>query len=582
MASQSLDLYHYTVLPMSIRVAELCPGKIGDPIICRLHEVEWSNLCEYEALSYAWGDPNDKAPITVHGKTLNITKSLYVALNHLRYGDKSRFLWADAICINQSDISERGAQVRQMRRVFEQAKTVLIWLGPDTEAKQASIALSSARRITEFLCQKIGISLEDLVAENEVYTKIIFENRDKIPLPHECDFITDGMWGSLLWLYKHPYFTRVWVIQEINANRHRIVQCGYETTIWEAVELVAGYIILESAFSKSHGFSDAYCWWTSTISSEFGDAENWLHILYLASNFRATDPRDVVYGLRGMMKCNDGGWLLEPDYNKTTVDVYRDSVEAALINFKNVNALMYVHGVEHPSWVPRWNEPMLFRNPFRFGRPLPWRPAGDSLPKWSIDRQQNLLSLHGLNLDKIERAETYYETLFSNAMLASEEGKADLKTTWLQILAMMEASLPSLPLENDTLRAMATSFSFGLDHKCNPADEKLLFHNFVAYLEMVLDEKAYAKYVSPETAEECKDGTASLFGKPVWDFEYPPASVFVTENKMIGCCIAPTEPGDLIVVPNGNDGYRIRGFCFIDGIMKGEKQKDVESVFDII
>ena len=92
--------------------------------------------------------------------------------------------------------------------------------------------------------------------------------------------------------------------------------------------------------------------------------KKWLHMLYLASNFSSLDPQDVIYGLRGLMKLSEGAELLCPDYSKSTVEAYRDSVEAAFVYFKNMDVLLYITGNENPSWIPCWDQPMLFRNPF--------------------------------------------------------------------------------------------------------------------------------------------------------------------------------------------------------------------------
>lgn len=76
------------------------------------------------------------------------------------------------------------------------------------------------------------------------------------------------------------------------------------------------------------------------MTSELIQHKIWLFMLYLASNFSCTDTRDVIYGLRGLMEFSDGAWLLEPDYNKTTVEVYRESVEAAFVNFQDTDVLL--------------------------------------------------------------------------------------------------------------------------------------------------------------------------------------------------------------------------------------------------
>ena len=92
------------------------------------------------------------------------------------------------------------------------------------------------------------------------------------------------------------------------------------------------------------------------------------------------------------MEVSDGGDLLDPDYSKSTLEIYRDSVEAAIIGFQNTDVFTYITGDENPSWIPRWNQPMLFRNPFRFGRALPWKPGGETTPIWTIDKELNIVS----------------------------------------------------------------------------------------------------------------------------------------------------------------------------------------------
>ena len=48
------------------------------------------------------------------------------------------------------------------------------------------------------------------------------------------------------------------VVQELSANKERLLHCGREKIEWERVDLGAGYIIMEPSFSKSFGFTDTY------------------------------------------------------------------------------------------------------------------------------------------------------------------------------------------------------------------------------------------------------------------------------------------------------------------------------------
>jgi hypothetical protein len=173
------------------------------------------------------------------------------------------------------------------------------------------------------------------------------------------------------------------------------------------------------------------------VTTDLVQPKNWLLMLYLASNFGSLDPRDVIYGLRGMMDLGKGAELLEPDYSKSVAEVYRDSVEAALVNFDKTDVLLYIQGTENPSWVPRWDIPMLFRNPFRFGKPLPWRPAGETSPIWNIDKELDILSLSGFIIGPIKSVEPYNESIFGNAMTESDDGRKILKEVWQRILKTM-------------------------------------------------------------------------------------------------------------------------------------------------
>ncbi|KAH7199484.1 hypothetical protein DER44DRAFT_842492 [Fusarium oxysporum] len=486
-------------------------------------------------------DLNQKIDIICHGKRLMVTQNLYNALGHFKQRDRSRYLWADAICLSVSPLTFLTTQYRPVPYIRAQC-SVLIWLGPDTPENDAETAINTVHLISEVLCQKLGISANRLSARGDVYHEVVYQSRSLMPLPNEIEAVTKDMWKSLIWLYSHTYFTRVWVIQEINANQCRLF----------VVELVAGYVIMEPAFSKAYGFTDTKCWWAATATTErLRQPKNWLYMLYLASNLSSTDPRDMIYGLHGLMSITRGSELLYPDYDKSTVEIYMDSVAAAFVDMQNTDVLLYAPGTDHPSWVPRWDRTMLFRNPFRFGKALPWSPSIDLKPTWSINAESKVLALRGVLIDSIKVSETYNESLFSNANMKLEERRVRLGHVWRRILENLRLSRPSKVYNSSELR-IATSLSFGLNEDINPGEERILTQNFLSYLEIVLDEHAYQQYISPELSKEAEQADGYQFGKPVWDFNYPDSSIFITEKGMIGCFVSTTNPGDIITVPFGS------------------------------
>ena len=94
-----------------------------------MHEVAIDSEKPYEALPYTWEPVQDQRCIEIDGHCLTVGKNLFAALFHLRDSEKSRWLWIDAICINQAELSERNHQVALMRNIYTYAKRVIVWLG---------------------------------------------------------------------------------------------------------------------------------------------------------------------------------------------------------------------------------------------------------------------------------------------------------------------------------------------------------------------------------------------------------------------------------------------------------------------
>ena len=264
------------------------------------------------------------------------------------------------------------------------------------------------------------------------------------------------------------------------------------------------------------------------------------------------------------------------------IEVYQDCVEASLTVLDSANALLYVNNEQSPSWTPRWNLPMLFRNPFRFGRSVPWRPVAGSKPQWRISKEKSVLSLSGGIIDRIRRSATYNQAFFGEALYTSETGRQRLEQAWSQILEILADNSSQSSIATTTLTAAAVSLSFGVDEKSEEMAEARFAVRFVAYLRKILGKTLFDRYIPADLATKGSEADGGAFGKPVWDFEYPESSIFVTESGLVGCCIAPTGPGDVVFVAPGctyplilrneDDHFLVRGYAFVHGMMLGERQ----------
>jgi hypothetical protein len=189
-----MSQYHYSPLSSghdSIRLLRLKPHKDETADIqCELFEYSQGNSCKethlYDALSYVWGNPDEKLPIFIHGHSFDVTVNLRAALSHLRNHTIERILWVDAICIRQEDEEEKEKQIQSMAKIYGQANRVVVWLG---EAADDS----------------------DLALE-EIRIRAAGDNKSKNSLD------SGRTQQAVLALLQRPWFRRIWVWEQILDN----------------------------------------------------------------------------------------------------------------------------------------------------------------------------------------------------------------------------------------------------------------------------------------------------------------------------------------------------------------------------
>jgi hypothetical protein len=112
-----------------IRLVQLPAGELDGNLSCSMEPYNLSTAPKYEALSYCWSDPNNKAEVTCDGRRLEIQGNLRDFLLRTRAKGNSPMLCIDAICVNQADDQEKSGQVMGMRAIYKSAARTLIWLG---------------------------------------------------------------------------------------------------------------------------------------------------------------------------------------------------------------------------------------------------------------------------------------------------------------------------------------------------------------------------------------------------------------------------------------------------------------------
>ncbi|KAH7076967.1 heterokaryon incompatibility protein-domain-containing protein [Paraphoma chrysanthemicola] len=332
-----------------IRILQLAPAGKDDVLRGRLVV---SNIDEpsisYDALSYMWGDPTPTSTIRLLGKPLPLTGNLTVALQHIRSGYKWLNLWVDAICINQKNLVERAEQVRMMRRVFQQASVVRIWIyepyiNAGTKAIQALQQFSSVLDYESDNCRAVG---------------------------DQPDF-----WDSIAPLFVNDYWTRAWVQQEVLNASHISLQCM--DVVISGVSLLKFQRAIRARYSLHQSMANAKAYeWTRHLRPFALHHVPAADGLFMNPSLRATwylsdlltryeslmmsDPRDRVYSLMHLAIDYDEGGI-EVNYEKTVRDV---AIDVAIYHVNRHRDLRFLHdadagrnkardsGAGVPTWIP--------------------------------------------------------------------------------------------------------------------------------------------------------------------------------------------------------------------------------------
>lgn len=126
--------------PDSIRILKLEPGVCDEPLQGSLVTGDGFEG-SYHAISYVWGNPNRNHTISTPEGCVPITSNLSIVLQRVRSPKEVRCIWADAVCINQDDVFERGHQVKSWHASTPRPKTSLCGWAPIQNDEQRRHAL---------------------------------------------------------------------------------------------------------------------------------------------------------------------------------------------------------------------------------------------------------------------------------------------------------------------------------------------------------------------------------------------------------------------------------------------------------
>ena len=453
MTEETSFVHEKLQLSTHIRLVELLPSaNIDDDIRCRVRIVNLDDVPRYEAVSYVWGSESDKAEILCGGLALQVPRNLTAAFRRFRQSTIPRLLWADSICINQANISEKNHQVRIMGRIYAGATTVLIWLGEAGEDYSEQVVKGLG---TVIELQKSGRI--DELDHDPVTTTPSNEDGDSIYDPTNILFDTTAgpttEVKALVEVFGREWFRRAWTFQESFLAKDRRVFLGsleieaktLRVALLVLIKLYDHYdvTVAEPSSSIENSSDDLI---QSAMMLFPGNAHENATLRNLMTNRRGCGCKyavDLVYSLLEVARDTKS---IIPNYKNDFPQVFAEATLAMIQADENFSALENVDvaprstNSELPSWVPDWRIPQDYSGIY-----LPshlFSCARTTKPSFSMSSNSRKLTTSGFVIDSIK------ELVLPQEAWNRLEAQEDMGLAWVRNL--------SCDIDMDTINAPRT------------------------------------------------------------------------------------------------------------------------------
>ncbi|KAK4957042.1 hypothetical protein LTR10_004998 [Elasticomyces elasticus] len=315
-----------------MRLLKIHPGPANSVLRLQLFIVDrHTTTIEYDALSYMWGSDDNLQIAFIDDKLVSLRENLSSFLEHYRDTVPARhqdpYLWIDALCINQEDSWEKMSQVARMHSTYRGARSVLIWLG------NTSRPILSPAQFEAFLehCERTKSDTRAETSLAQLSTEVAGSLH---PIEHHASQIIES-----------PYWSRLWIIQEIKMAATASIICGSELLPLECMTTAATYF--ESGlFELDRHVSPEQVYLFRLATSELEANHTWADYVVGCQDHQCSELRDHVFGLMGLpdSPCDAGHRLLgEASLGDLMITVLEHSVDQHERRGEEYDALTIMH-----------------------------------------------------------------------------------------------------------------------------------------------------------------------------------------------------------------------------------------------
>jgi Heterokaryon incompatibility protein (HET) len=596
--------------PDEIRLLQILPGKGSDILRCRLIRVPLRYPPDFNTLSYTWGTSpetheakvNLTEKIQLDNKAYLVAPNLLSALQFYRE-HYTEPLWVDYLCINQSNVAERGRQVLLMRRIYGSSHKVLVWLGD--EADDSALAIDFLERIAE----EAGIA-----ASAAFIVQTILGG----------DY--QSQWTALDQFWKRPYWMRIWVMQEQAVSKRIDVACGPRKLAWKVLYRFTDAVTTAISSGQMDACMHAakrdaiklntkilhHLLTLRRLRQETAQGERLPVLSVLDSTRRAlaTDDRDKIYGIHSFVK--DASVLVpSPDYGCSTQQVYKSLVLAYINHYKDLDILVQasVHRklAGLPSWTPDWSEDKrISRLNRRNSCTGVFYAARGTAASTVVSSEESTLICEGIYVDALdglgqcvaERSSTAQQSHPEHPTSIYGDDEATFSAVWRSLISDVRY------FANSSFERAPEVMGHLFTKKCRKWEDVFLNENHSQYQ----PKKVIHPDISVFDAWYRSNRSFKIAGRPIreWALERFEAAraddsdivlntsfertmkkkicgrrLITTQRGYIGLAPLASKRGDRVCVlfgcstpvilrPLAEGGYQFIGECYVHGIMEGE------------
>jgi hypothetical protein len=455
--------FQYTPLPSrtSIRLIEMQTSSAGG-IAFSLLTTDISEPPLYDALSYTWGSPwspcleshsEDPSefyaatfPAICNGQNVMLRPSLRDAMQMLQAVSfaslgktKQRYIWIDALSIDQTNLKERAEQVGLMRSIYQKAELVISWLGPEDETTKEAFVVIDRLSSIAFIPE----SVTEVMVPIEAYSVVDaadFVNPESYRSKLGIEPFTQQNWLAWLVFLHRPYFKRAWVVQEVTVAKSIVAVCGNRQFDWQKLSKAMYFLvhtkwtsILHTQYFRVRIAQNTPSIYSKMLSQNLDPGGGAFQLCHshaatkragkswtfesLLQNHRyceASDARDMIYALQGLARQESKPFtthkhLMAPDYTISVSSLYIRTARIMIQSFNDLRFLAHREPREQrgviglPSWVPDYSVPLKVDPLAKRGPNCNWCAGGNLTMK--IDSRSltdAFLDVHGCCIGTIE------------------------------------------------------------------------------------------------------------------------------------------------------------------------------------